>query len=165
MRQNSCSVLLFLFLIFSLLLSSCSEARDALPMAVDLRADARIARAQRLPIVLFFHSTTCPFCREVHDLYLVPLQKENEKTPRFLLRTVEISQTHPLVSFDGTAMNHREFAKRQGIALVPYLRFLGPNGELLAPDLAGLGSRDFYGGYLEGSLEVAGEELRKRVKH
>jgi thioredoxin-related protein len=162
MRRSTLSVALFF--VFSLLLSSCIEARDTLLPAFDLRTDARTARAQHLPIVLFFHSTTCPYCREVQDLYLVPLQRENEKTPRFLLRTVEISQSHPLVSFDGTRMDHREFAKRQGIALVPYLRFLGPDGEVLAPDLAGLSSRDFYGGYLESSLDTAGEEMRKRTK-
>ncbi|HJX19025.1 MAG TPA: hypothetical protein VJ437_12650, partial [Acidiferrobacterales bacterium] len=55
----------FLFVALTLLLPGCSQARDALPPAVDLRADGRLARAQRLPIVLFFHSTTCPFCREV----------------------------------------------------------------------------------------------------
>lgn len=151
----------FLFVVLFLLLSGCSEARDALPAAVDLRADGQLARAQRLPIVLFFHSTTCPFCREVEDLYLARLQKENERVPQFLLRTVEISQTQPLVAFDGTRTDQRALAKRQGVTLVPHLRFLGPDGEPLVPDLIGLTSRDFYGAYLEGSINSAGEKLRR----
>ena len=146
-----------LFLVLSLLLSACSEARDALPMAVDLRADGQLARAQRLPIVLFFHSTTCPFCREVEDLYLTRLQKEYEREPQFLLRTVEISQAQALVAFDGTMTDQHTFAKRQGVTLVPHLRFLGPDGAALAPDLVGLASRDFYGAYLEESIRSAGE--------
>lgn len=150
-----------LFVVLSLLLSGCSEARDGLPVAVDLRADGQLARAQRLPIVLFFHSTTCPFCREVEDLYLARLQKGNENVPQFLLRTVEVSQTQPLVIFDGTRTDYRAFAKRQGVTLVPHLRFLGPDGEPLAPDLVGLTSRDFYGAYLEGSISDAGEKLRR----
>ena len=149
------------FVVLSLLLSGCSEARDALPAAVDLRTDAQLARAQRLPIVLFFHSTTCRFCREVEDLYLARLQKENETAPKFLLRTVEVSQTQPLVTFDGTRTDHRAFAKRQGVTLVPHLRFLGPDGEPLAPDLVGVASPDFYGAYLEGSISSAGEKLRR----
>jgi thioredoxin-related protein len=147
----------------ALLLSGCSDARDALPAAVDLRADGQLARAQRLPIVLFFHSTTCPFCREVEELYLARLQKENESVPQFLLRTVEVSQTQPLVTFDGTRTDYRAFAKRQGVTLVPHLRFLGPDGESLVPDLIGLTPRDFYGAYLEGSISDAGEKLRKRA--
>ena len=58
----------FLFALLSLFLSGTSAAGDALPAAVDLQADAQTARTQHLPIVLFFHSTTCPFCREVEDL-------------------------------------------------------------------------------------------------
>jgi len=152
-----------LFLVCTLLLSSCSQARDVLPPAVDLRADARTARAQRLPIVLFFHTTNCPFCREVEDLYLAPLQKENEKTPRFLLRVVEVGGRQPLVAFDGTRMDQRAFAVSQGVTLVPHLRFLGPDGEALVPDLVGLTTRDFYGAYLENSIATAGEKLRRKI--
>jgi len=151
----------FLFVALSLFLSGCSEAGDALPAAVDLRADGQLARAQRLPIVLFFHSATCPFCREVEELYLARLQKENESVPQFLLRTVEVSQTQPLVAFDGTRTDYHAFSKQQGVTLVPHLRFLGPDGEPLAPDLVGLASRDFYGAYLEGSISGAGEKLRR----
>src|SRR4030067_2894533 len=79
----------FLFVALTLLLPGCSQARDALPPAVDLRADGRLARAQRLPIVLFFHSTTFPFCRAVEDLSLARLQKGNESGAEFLLRPAE----------------------------------------------------------------------------
>ena len=151
----------FLFVALTLLLPGCSQARDALPPAVDLRADGRLARAQRLPIVLFFHSTTCPFCREVEDLYLARLQRENERVPQFVLRTVEIGGKQPLVSFDGTRMDHRAFARRQDVTLVPHLRFLGPDGAPLAPDLVGLTTRDFYDAYLESSIVSAGEKLRR----
>jgi len=149
--------------VLALFVSGCRDAGGALPAAVDLRADAQVARAQRLPIVLFFHSATCPFCREVEDLYLARLQKENETTPRFLLRTVEVSRTQPLVAFDGSRTDYRAFAKRHGVTLVPHLRFLGPEGEPLAPDLVGLASRDFYGAYLEGSIRSAGEKLHRQA--
>lgn len=150
----------FLLFALSALLAACAAAGDALPLAVDLRADAKLARAQRLPIVLFFHSASCPFCREVEESYLKSLQRDNEKTPRFLLRSVEIGQTRPLVSFNGGKTDFRAFARKQGVMLVPHLRFLGPDGEALAPDLVGLTTRDFYGGYLEDSIVAAGEKLR-----
>jgi thioredoxin-related protein len=147
-------------MILSPFLLGSGAARDALPAAVDLQADAQVARAQHLPIVIFFHSATCPFCREVEDLYLTRLQKENEAAPKFLLRTVEIGQTQPLITIDGTATDYRTFAKQQGVRLVPHLRFLGPDGAALAPDLIGLTPRDFYGAYLEDSITAAGEKLR-----
>jgi len=151
----------YLFVALFLLLSGCSEASDSLPAAVDLRADAQQARTRQLPIVLFFHSTSCPYCREVEDLYLAQLQRENARVPQFLLRTIEISQAQALVAFDGSRTDYRTFAKQQGVTLVPHLRFLGPDGAALAPDLVGLTSRDFYGGYLESSISNARAKLRR----
>lgn len=149
--------------LWSALLGGCTAAGEALPVAVDLRADAQEVRARRLPIVLFFHSTTCPFCRELEELYLKPLQKKNEQAPRFLLRTVEISETRPLVAFNGSKTDFRAFARQQGVSLVPHLRFLGPDGEALAPDLVGLTTREFYSVYLEDSIRGAGEALGQRA--
>ena len=151
------------FLALSVVLGGCRVAGEALPVAVDLRADAQLVRAQRLPIVLFFHSTSCPFCREVEESYLKPLLKSNEQTPRFLLRSVEVSQTRPLVTFGGGKTDFRAFARQQGVMLVPHLRFLGPDGEALAPDLVGLTTRDFYGGYLEDSIVAAATKLRGKA--
>lgn len=148
-----------LFLTSALLLSAARA--DDLPLAVDLRADARVARAERLPIVLFFYSRSCPFCREVEDLYLKPLQKENVKHRHFLLRRVETGERRALIDFNGTKTDFRAFTQQQKVMLVPHLRFFGPDGERLAGDLIGLGSRDFYGGYLEDAIEEARAKLRK----
>lgn len=150
--------------VLSLILASAlllGAAADDLPLAVDLRADAKVARAERLPIVLFFYSSSCPFCREVEALYLKPLQKENLKSRRFLLRRVEIGERQALIDFTGTRTDFRSFAQQQKVMLVPHLRFVGPDGERLAADLIGLGSRDFYGGYLEDAINEARAKLRK----
>lgn len=140
---------------------SLGAAADDLPLAVDLRADADVARVERLPIVLFFYSRSCPFCREVEELYLKPLQKENIKPRRFLLRRVETGERQALIDFNGTKTDFRTFAQQQNVMLVPHLRFVGPDGERLAADIVGLGSRDFYGGYLEDAIEEARAKLRK----
>lgn len=134
---------------------------DDLPWAVDLRADAKVARVERLPIVLFFYSSSCPFCREVEELHLKPLQKENVQPRRFLLRRVETGQRQALIDFNGNQTDFRAFAQQQQVMLVPHLRFVGPDGERLAPDLVGLGSRDFYGGYLEDAINEARAKLRR----
>lgn len=147
----------------SALLLGAAPVED-LPLAVDLRADARTARAERLPIVLFFYSRSCPFCREVETLYLKPLQKDNLKSRRFLLRRIETGEQQALIDFDGTKTDFRSFAQQQKVMLVPHLRFFGPDGERLAADLVGLASRDFYGGYLEDAIEEARAKLHKPVR-
>jgi hypothetical protein len=58
----------------------------------------------------------------------------------------------------------RRFARDQGVRLVPHLRFVGPDGEPLAPDLIGLNPPDFYYGYLDGSIQQAFDRLRQPVR-
>lgn len=150
-------------LLFGLLLLSgnACQADTLLPAAVNLQADGEQARRERLPVVLFFYSAGCPFCREVEEHYLAPLWKANATQPRMILRTVEIDRSRPIKDFTGADSDMRAFARLQGVAFVPHLRFLGPEGETLAPDLVGLATRDFYYGYLEEALNTAGEKMRR----
>jgi thioredoxin-related protein len=146
------------------MLSGAATAREALPPASDLRADAAAAQHARLPIVLFFHSRTCPFCRQVEELYLPLALQDNGATPRFILRTVDIDVAQPMQGFDGRATDMRAFARAQGVRMVPHLRFVGPDGQPLAPDLIGLNPPDFYAGYLDDSIRQAFEKLRKPAR-
>ncbi|MCK7583377.1 MAG: hypothetical protein MZV65_52785 [Chromatiales bacterium] len=107
-----------------------------------------------------FVRRTCPFCREVEELYLGPRERDAGATPRILLRAVDIDGAEPLVTFDGRRTDHAGFAREQRVNLVPHLRFLGPDGQALAPDLIGISSRDFYGGYLEDAIKAASDRLR-----
>ena len=135
-----------------------------LPPARDLQADGEAARRARLPVGLFFRSVTCPYCRQVEELYLPSLLEENARTPRFLIRTVEIDSGQSLKDFQGEPTDMRGFARSQGVRLVPHLRFVGPDGQPLAPDLIGLNPPDFYYGYLSDSIQQAYDRLRRPAR-
>lgn len=133
---------------------------ETLPGAVNLQEDGRRAAAEQQPIVLFFRSQRCPFCREVEELYLEPRQRDAAAMPRIRLRVVDVDGAAPLVAFDGRRTDHAAFARAQQVSLVPHLRFVGPDGKALAPDLIGISSRDFYGGYLEDAIKTASDRFR-----
>jgi len=158
MLRSPLRVLLLVALLFA---AACSRAHEPLPVALDLHADGIEAQRAGLPIVLFFYSRTCPYCREVEEDHLRPLLAENARHPRFLFRAVDINASRPLTDFTGQATNQQMFSRQQSVALVPHLRFVGPDGAVLAPDLVGLTLRDFYGGYIEEAIAQAGERLRR----
>lgn len=149
-----------LITLMTLLLAACLRPEAEAPVSVDLRADGQYARANRVPIILFFHSRSCSFCREVEELYLKPLQENNMNPHRFLLRRVETGLRQTLVDFNGNKTDFRTFAQQQKVILVPHLRFFGPDGDRLTADLVGFSSHDFYGGYLEDAINQASEKLR-----
>ena len=91
-----------------------------------------------------------------------PRERDTAATPRIRVRVVEVDGNAPLVGFDGRRTDHAAFARAQQVSLVPHLRFVGPDGKALAPDLIGISSRDFYGGYLEDAIRAASDRLQMR---
>lgn len=143
------------------LLTACAEAREPLPPLTDLRAEAAASRQSGQPLVLFFHSRTCPYCRLVEDEYLRWVIEDNVRHPRILLRAVDIDSDAKLVGLGGEVTTPRAYARAQGVRLVPHLKFIGPDGESLSADLIGVSIRDYYAGYLEDAIRESVEKLHK----
>jgi hypothetical protein len=129
------------------------QAGEGLIEARDLQADATAARAAGTPIVVFFASDSCPYCHEVEELYLEPMQRRGPYAGRVLIRKVHVDRATALVDFAGRRMGHDDFARREGASLTPLIRFYAPDGRELAAALRGMSSRDFYGGMLWDALE------------
>ena len=145
-----------------LALLSCAEAREPVPPLADLRAEAAASRQRGQPLVLFFHSRTCPYCRLVEEEYLRWVMEDNARSPRILLRAVDIDSDAKLAGLNGEVTTPRAYARAQGVRLVPHLKFTGPDGEPLSTDLIGVSIRDYYAGYLEDAIRESEEKLRKR---
>jgi hypothetical protein len=142
------------------LLLSCAEARAPVPPLTDLRAEAAVARERGEPIVLFFHSRTCPYCRLVEENYLHWVMVENARHPRVRLRAVDIDSDAKLTGLNGEVTTPRAYAREQGVRLVPHLKFVGPRGEPLSADLVGASIPDFYQGYLEEAISESVTKLK-----
>jgi thioredoxin-related protein len=136
----------------------CATAvAESPPLARDLAADGRDARASGSVIVVLFSTPGCPYCRQVREGYLRPLAADLAQ--RVLVREIEVGSARALVDFSGHDATHGELAQARRVRLVPYVVFLGPDGASLADPLIGITSLDFYGALLERRLETAREKL------
>ena len=125
-----------------------------LPVARDLDSDAEQATARGVPIVVMFSSDECPYCDLIARYYLAPLAADPATAGTAVIRMIKDDAT-PLVDFTGKRTNHAEFSARQGVRLVPTLRFFSAAGERLAEDLVGVGLEDYYLAYLQQRLDQA----------
>lgn len=123
-----------------------------LPTAVDLAADAIVAQRKRVPLLLLFARTDCPYCERALREYLVPMSTDPAWRDRALFRQVEIDRALPLVGFDGASTTHRDFAARRSIHLTPTVAVVDGKGTDLAEPIIGLTTLDFYGAYLENAI-------------
>lgn len=128
-----------------------AAAADALPLARDLRADARSGR----PVVVLFAAQDCPYCHRVEDDYLVPLMAQREYAGKVLFRIVRTDDARALRDFNGGVTSHDAFAAREHVGFTPVIRFFGAGGRRLAADIVGLGTPDFFAGEIERALDTA----------
>ncbi len=142
------------------LLAAGPSAAEALPWARDLAADARTADAGRMPVLVFFTSASCPYCREVESLYLHPMYVRGDYRGRLLIRVVEVGGRAPLTDFAGWRTDHGEFADRERVTFMPVIRLYDAAGRELVPQLLGYTTPDFYLGYLEQAIEQAIHRVR-----
>lgn len=167
MRESGCKLRYLKALAFALILGAAAVATaetpvdtPVVPQAKDLHADARDAESRRVPILLVFASETCPYCVQLENDYLKPMLASGEYADRLLVRKVLIRDTRSLTDFDGTQVEAGAVARRYRVDLVPTLVFVDAQGNEVAERLVGLGSADFYWGYLMQGIDAASARLQ-----
>lgn len=143
--------------------SAAAAASGAIQLspAGDLAADAARMREQRIPMVILFSRSDCRWCEKARREHLIPLA--NDPAAKALVRQVDMDRDTPLADFDGRATSHRAFANRHKARLAPTLMFFGPDARQLAEPIVGFRLPDFYGAYIEQSIDEGLAQLRKET--
>lgn len=137
-----------------------AEAPD-LPLAVDLQADGRLAGARRIPFLILFSLSRCPYCSEVRRGHLLPMLRDPEKSRLALIRQINIGADDRVVGFDGRPTTHDALATLYGYRAAPVVAFWDPRGRPVAEAIQGMLLPDFYGSYLESALASARARVAK----
>lgn len=137
-----------------------TPAFHALPDARDFKADAAESRAQKMPMLVFFTAADCPYCAIVREDYLEPMFSRGTYRGQILFRVVHVDGDDRVRDFSGRESSHADFAQAQGVRLTPNIKFYDASGRELVPGLLGLGTRDFFAGYLEQAIADAVTKLR-----
>ncbi|MDJ0779555.1 MAG: thioredoxin fold domain-containing protein [Gammaproteobacteria bacterium] len=121
----------------------------------DLRQEAERLRRDKLVLVLEFSSEYCSFCRKMEELFLLPMQRNEDYSKTILIRSVSLDAYETLVDFDGRLVSTRDFASRYDVSFTPTLLFLDADGVELSERLVGIWSEDFYGVYIDERIDAA----------
>ena len=130
--------------------------------ARDLAADARLASQRKIPLLLLFSETGCPWCERTRQEFLLPMQRNPEYQAKVMMREVGIDSAAVLVDFAGNRTTQAEFARRQRVTMMPTVMLLGPRGETLAEPLVGFRGADYYGYFLDQRIDAALVQMRER---
>ncbi len=131
-----------------------------IPQITDLRAEAAVARKERLPILVMFSSEYCPYCSVMKNDFLKPMMFSGNYDRKILFRMVELTAGKSVIDFDGTPVNVYDFADRYKVRVTPTLVFIDYQGKAMAPKMVGMTTPDFFGGYLDDAITTAYDHVR-----
>jgi hypothetical protein len=120
------------------------------PPVAHLPAVAAESRARGVPILLFFTTPGCPYCREVRSSYLAPRMAGG-----LLVREVDITSRDRLTGFDGQVTTPAGIAERYGVKMVPVVLAVDARGAPLGAPLVGLDRAGFYDAMLQALIDDA----------
>ena len=121
-----------------------------LPTTESLAVSLEQALRVKEPLVVMVSLHGCAFCKVVRENYLQPLRATGLQVVQ-----VDMRDSRALVDFDGAALTHDAWVRKQGIKLAPTVLFFGAQGHEVATRLKGAYLPDFYGAYLDEQLAVA----------
>lgn len=115
----------------------------------------------RLPILLMFSAEHCTYCEQLEEDFLKPMLRSGDYEDKVLIRKVRIDGFGTLRDFKGDKVGVQAFADRYNVYVTPTVVFVDGDGSQLAKKRVGLSTPDFYGGYLDQSINTALDVLRR----
>lgn len=134
--------------------------RGKLPMASDLRKEARLAREKQIPILILFSAPGCGYCTRVREEILIPTTRNAEYDDKVILLEVESGNAETLIDFDGRVTTQADFAAKNRVGFAPTVKFFDAKGREVAEPIIGLVTVDYYGGFMDQGIDKATARIR-----
>jgi thioredoxin-related protein len=134
--------------------------RPTVPVVTDLWQLSQQAKAAKLPVVMMFTSDHCPYCVTVEEDFLIPMLISGDYRNKALISKFKIDEYPQVIDFDGQSVPTHIIKNRYNIYLTPTVVFLDYKGRELSPRRIGLTTPDYYGGYLDLSIDESLQKCR-----
>lgn len=147
-----------------MLFAGSALAAWPIPPATDLSETAKLAKAQQVPVVLYFSRLRCPPCGRFEENALAPLVQHGLLDGFVELQEVQADAKESLVYFDGSAISPAELAALYNVTTFPKLVFVNADGDALDIRMENSGAYDYFPYYfkqrINEALQVLGNPKR-----
>lgn len=149
----------FIACLFTISALNASESEVSVPLANDLQKDSAQCVDKQLPILLMFSAEDCPYCVTVEEEFLKPMMISGDYTDKVLIRKVMLDVHPDAIGFDGGELNPASLASQYSVFATPTVVLVDDQGKEIAERLVGINTVDYYGAYLDQSIEQAKSEM------
>lgn len=141
------------WLIFLLLVvMPCAYAISPLEPVGDLSRLGSEAKESNRMVIVLVTQPDCTFCEYVKSAHIEPMMRKGSLANIAIVRELDLSGIS-FKDFSGESIDPGQLARRYNAEFSPSLLFLSSTGEQLHEPIIGVGSRDYYGYYLDKAIE------------
>jgi thioredoxin-related protein len=140
-----------------------SAQADGLPEITDFTVEAKESISKQVPILVLFKSEYCPYCVQVLDEFLMPMQRRPQYGSKVLFRQIDIGSSQKLINFNGKPISQSAFAKANEVWAVPTVVLFDSEGHVLTK-IIGLLTVDFYLAYLDNAIDESQAKIKAAAK-
>lgn len=155
MRSAALLYALIGFIVSGLFISAHASE---LPAAKNFFQDAQELTDNRI-LVVMISQRGCSYCELIHNDFLAPMHQGGFYQEKTVFRELKIDSNTAIIDFDGQQITPKLFASRYHSTLTPTLLFLDNTGNALVPNMVGINTPEFYGYYLDLSIDKAITQL------
>jgi len=157
----SASSLLLAFFTFASL-NACAEPvnKPQVQQVFDLSILARDSRDKKLPILLLFSATHCPYCELLENEILKPMLLSGDYRDRVIIAKIVLDDANNLRNFNGQPTDMSSFTSRYNLFVTPTLLFLDAKGTEINHRITGVNTIELFGGRVDSAISNSLKKLR-----
>lgn len=156
-KRLAITIILFLALIGA---KSLCAAGVEIPPVTNLSETGLISQQQGIPVIVFVSRDACPYCRTLRYSILGPMLAADKFKDRAILVEVSLDRVDPFTGFENQQMTAKAFGQFYRAEITPTLLFLDSEGREIGKRIIGISNLEFYGHYLQKSIDQALLALR-----
>lgn len=158
------TITLALLILWGLTASWMTTARaTGLPDVQNFTLEAKQSMDKQAPIMVLFMSNSCPYCEQVLQEFLLPMQRDAEYDSKVILRQIQVSSSKKMVDFNGKITTPNMFARAHKVWAVPTVVLFDSQGQVLT-EIVGLLTVDFYQAYLDIAINESQAKIKAAAK-
>lgn len=139
--------------------SAAHQHRKSIPATNDLFIEALAIKQNRRPILIMFGADDCTYCEKLEEEILKPMLKSGEYEDRVIIRKVMIDSFEDMRDFNGSRIGSHDFAEKYHVSVTPTVILMDSNGQVLAPEILGINTVEFYSAYLDQAIDFSFDAL------
>lgn len=135
-----------------IIVAPCVYATSQLEPVDNLSRIDKGAKESKQIVIVLVTQPDCGFCDYVKSAHIEPMLRKGTLANIAVVRELDLAGIS-FTDFSGDSINPGQFARRYNAEFAPSLLFLSADGEQLHEPIIGVGSRDYYGYYLDKAIE------------